>query len=82
MFAEEPQFPVTKWIDNPKIKRPTPGKSANDKNIPLLEKRTYRSSYNYEIDDETWNEFLEYIEMCGFEYTDPYDVEIWKLEYK
>ena len=83
MFAEEPQLPPTKWVENPKMKRPAPRKSAREANKPLPETRTYLSLYDYEIDNsDTWDEFLEDIEMRGLEYTDPDAVEIWELEYK
>ena len=75
--------PPTKWVENPKMKRSTPVKSANEGNKPLPATRTYQTSYDYEIDDiDTWNEFLEDIEMRGLEYTDPDAVEIWELDYK
>ncbi len=83
MFAEEPQLPPTKWVENPKMKRPTPRQSANEYNNNLTVRKTYKSSYDYEVDNEdTWDEFLEDIEMRGLEYTDPDAVEIWELEYK
>ena len=75
--------PPTKWVENPKMKRPTPRKSAREANKQLPATRTYKSSYDYEIDDEdTWNEFLEDIDNRGLEYTDPDAVEIWELDYK
>ncbi len=82
-LTEQPP-PPTKWIENPEMKRPTPLKSANEEsNYNFSSTRTNQSSYGYEIDNEdTWDDFLEDIEMRGLEYTDPDAVEIWELEYK
>ena len=81
--TEEPLLP-TKWVENPEMKRSTLGTTPySEKNDTFRTIRTYRSSYNYEIDDiDTWNEFLEDIDNRGLEYTDPDAVELWELEYK
>ena len=82
-MTEEPPPPV-KWIDDPKIKRSTLGTTPySEENNSYQTTTTYKSTYNYEIDDlDTWNDFLEEIDNRGLEYTDPDAVELWELEYK
>ncbi len=86
MCAKEEPLPEVHWSSNwqeewLKPERLQPANTGTSNSFPS--RRTYKTSYDYEIDDENaWDDFIEDIEMRGLEYTDPDAVEIWELEYK
>jgi len=85
LCTKEEPLPETHWDSSwqEELLQKNAQSSASGNSISFPSKRAYKTSYDYEIDDEdTWDEFLEDIEMRGLEYTDPEAVEIWELDYK